>query len=339
MKRTVPHQNLIKPIKPFRTYEEQIDNLINRKGIIINDVPKAIADLESISYYALIDGYKDLFYNPDTRTYLTGTTFEDIRNLYDFDASLRDLIFSYSRIVEQSIRSLVSYHFANMNGANQSAYLAPANYYPVKSSRADVSKLIKILDYEANVNPQHPYIVYQRRTYNNVPLWVLVNTLTFGQISRMYSLLSPEIKTKVSRHFISVSERDLIQFLRVLTNFRNVCAHNERLFSYQDRYDIPNTALHMKLEIPMNGHQYIYGKKDLFAVIISFRYLLRWTMGKGIPLFCADHAGTATDTVNTSAAVTTAVTTTQPLTRKPSSCRRHKDFIRIHHPIRSLIYE
>ena len=228
MKRTVPHQNLIKPIKPFRTYEEQIDNLINRKGLIINDVPKAIADLESISYYALIDGYKDLFYNPDTRTYLTGTTFEDIRNLYDFDASLRDLIFSYSRIVEQSIRSLVSYHFANINGANQSA---PANYYPVKSSRADVSKLIKILDYEANVNPQHPYIVYQRRTYNNVPLWVLVNTLTFGQISRMYSLLSPEIKTKVSRHFISVSERDLIQFLRVLTNFRNVCAHNTALLS------------------------------------------------------------------------------------------------------------
>ena len=264
----------IKPIKPFRTYEEQIDNLVNRKGLIINDVPKAIADLENISYYALIDGYKDLFYNSDTRTYLPGTTFDDIRNLYDFDTSLRDLIFSYSRIVEQSIRSLVSYHFTNVNGAMQIAYLDPVNYYPVKSSRADVPKLIKILDYEANVNPQHPYITYQRRTYNNVPLWVLVNTLTFGQISRMYSLLSPEIKTKVSRHFVSVSERDLILFLRVLTNFRNVCAHNERLFSYQDRYDIPDTVLHAKLGIPMNGHQYIYGKKDLFAVIISFRYLL-----------------------------------------------------------------
>ena len=193
MKKSPSHKKPIKPIKPFRTYKEQIDNLTNRKGLIINDVPKAIADLESISYYALIDGYKDLFYNPDTRTYLPGTTFEDIRNLYDFDASLRDLIFSYTRIVEQSIRSLVSYHFAYINGANQSAYLDPTNYYPVKSSRADVPKLIKILDYEANVNPQHPYIVYQRRTYNNVPLWVLVNTLTFGQISRMYSLISSDI--------------------------------------------------------------------------------------------------------------------------------------------------
>lgn len=272
--RRLSHPESITPIKPFRTYKEQIDNLVNRKGLIINDVPKAIDDLEKISYYALIDGYKDLFYNPDTRTYIPGTTFEDIRTLYDFDASLRDLIFSYSRVVEQSIRSLLSYHFTNLNGANQSAYLDPNNYHPVKKSRADVQKLIKILDYEANVNPQHPYIVYQRSTYDNVPLWVLVNTLTFGQISRMYSLLKPEIKTKVSRHFLSVSERDLILFLRVLTNFRNVCAHNERLFSYQDRYDIPDTILHSKLGIPLNGQQYIYGKKDLFSVIISFRYLL-----------------------------------------------------------------
>ena len=137
MKKSPSHRKPIKPIKPFRTYEEQIENLTNRKGLIINDIPKALADLEGISYYALIDGYKDLFYNPDTRTYLSGTTFEDIRNLYDFDASLRDLIFSYSRIVEQSIRSLVSYHFTNVNGVNQSAYLDPNNYKMVPIERTE----------------------------------------------------------------------------------------------------------------------------------------------------------------------------------------------------------
>jgi len=63
-------------------------------------------------------------------------------------------------------------------------------------------------------------------------------------------------------------------YLRLLTHFRNVCAHNERLFSYKDRYDIPDTVLHQKLGIPMRGQQYILGKKDLFSVVISFRYLL-----------------------------------------------------------------
>lgn len=28
------------------------------------------------------------------------------------------------------------------------------------------------------------------------------------------------------------------------------------------------------MHIPMNAEQYIYGKKDLFAVVIAFRYLL-----------------------------------------------------------------
>ena len=47
-----------------------------------------------------------------------------------------------------------------------------------------------------------------------------------------------------------------------------------RLFSYQVKNDIPDTVLHKKLGIPQNGTQYIYGKRDLFAVVISFRYLL-----------------------------------------------------------------
>lgn len=60
----------------------------------------------------------------------------------------------------------------------------------------------------------------------------------------------------------------------MLVLFRNVCAHNERLFSHKTYSEIPNTVLHKKLNISQNGTQYIMGKKDLFAVVIAFRYLL-----------------------------------------------------------------
>ena len=60
----------------------------------------------------------------------------------------------------------------------------------------------------------------------------------------------------------------------LLTLYRNVCAHNERLFSYRTYIDIPDTLLHKKLDIPKNGSKYIYGKNDLFSVVIAFRYLL-----------------------------------------------------------------
>lgn len=71
-----------------------------------------------------------------------------------------------------------------------------------------------------------------------------------------------------------MNRKQLEQYLSVLTKFRNVCAHGERLFSYQTRNDIPDTTLHKKLKLPMVGTQYCYGKRDLFAVVIALCYLL-----------------------------------------------------------------
>lgn len=62
--------------------------------------------------------------------------------------------------------------------------------------------------------------------------------------------------------------------MKVLTLFRNVCAHNERLYSYRTQIDFPDTKLHEKLGILKKGTQYVYGKRDLFGVVIAFRYLL-----------------------------------------------------------------
>ena len=72
----------------------------------------------------------------------------------------------------------------------------------------------------------------------------------------------------------TVNQKQLEQYLSVMTKFRNVCAHGERLYSYHTRNDIPDTVLHQKLEIPKSGTQYSMGKHDLFAMVIAFRYLL-----------------------------------------------------------------
>ena len=66
----------------------------------------------------------------------------------------------------------------------------------------------------------------------------------------------------------------MINYMKVLTLYRNVCAHSERLFSYRTAIDISDTVVHNKLNITRNGSQYSKGKKDLFSVVIIFRYLL-----------------------------------------------------------------
>lgn len=260
--------------KPFITYSDQLNILMHKKQLAISDPAYAEKKLRDIGYYSLIDGYKDIFYNPMSRTYEKGTNFTDIVALYEFDENLRSLVFKYICHIEQKIRSLISYSFCETFSENQSAYLNPANYNVSNKNRCDISKLISLLTYEADKNMEHSYVVYQRNTYGNVPLWVIMKTLTLGQTSKMYSFMLPGIKSKVSMNYENVSERELIQYLKVLTVFRNICAHNERLFSFETRFEIPDTMLHKKMNIPQKGTQYLFGKHDIFALLISFRYLL-----------------------------------------------------------------
>lgn len=135
--------------KPFITYFEQLNNLIQKKHLNISNLSYAKNKLLNIGYYSLIDGYKDIFYNPMTRTYEKGTNFTDIVALYDFDENLRSLVFKYICHIEQKIRSLISYSFCEVFSENQAAYLNSANYNISKTNRYHISKLISKLTYEA----------------------------------------------------------------------------------------------------------------------------------------------------------------------------------------------
>lgn len=160
--------------KPFLTYDEQIEKLINEKKLIINDSESAKEVLKNIGYFSLIGGYKIPFIDPMTRIYQNGASFNDILALYHFDLSLRELIFKYLCEIECRMRQLISYHFCSVHGEQQSEYLDPHNYNPSLKKKNDINRLINILDYQANKNQDHTYVVHQRKVYHNVPLWVLI---------------------------------------------------------------------------------------------------------------------------------------------------------------------
>ncbi len=260
--------------KPFLTFDAQISYLENDKNLVIQDHDYAKTMLKQIGYFSLIGGYKAPFKNPTTRKYRDGTRFEDIVALYYFDENLRELFLKYILKIERHIRALLSYHFSEKHGEQQCEYLNPANYALSGRNAGSINRLVSTLGNLANHNSDYPYINHQRQMYGNVPLWVLFNGVTFGSLSKFYSFTTQDIQTKVAKNFDKVNRKQLEQYLSVITKFRNVCAHGERLFSYQTRNDIPDTDLHVKLGISKNGTQYALGKRDLFAVVIAFRYLL-----------------------------------------------------------------
>lgn len=261
--------------KIFLTYDQQIDKLIKEKNLQIDDIAYAKEVLRQTSYYSLIGGYKDIFKNSTTKKYKDGTRFEDIVELYYYDEGLRQLFLKYLIKVENEIKSEVSYYFTEKNGDNQSAYLDIKNYnYVGKKNQRDINSLINILRSYVTKSTDYQYINHAQKKYGNVPLWVLTNALTFGNISKMYMLLSQDIQSRISKNYLGINESQMVSILTVLVKFRNVCAHGERLFTYKTVDSIPDLPIHKKLDITQKGKQYINGKNDLFAVVIALKYLL-----------------------------------------------------------------
>ena len=58
-----------------------------------------------------------------------------------------------------------------------------------------------------------------------------------GVASSLYGLLKQSDRQHISKYF-KISDKLLKQILKNLTSIRNICAHNERLFCFRDKYTI-----------------------------------------------------------------------------------------------------
>lgn len=169
---------------------------------------------------------------------------------------------------------MFSYHFCEKYGEQQAMYLDMNNYNHTKRNHHDLVRLTYSLQKAISLPSKYAYIEHSANTYYNVPLWVAINALTFGQISKMYQYATTDIRTKISKNFQNVSEKQLHQFINIVGKCRNVCAHGECLFSFRINETIPDTLLHQKLQITKGNNHYVYGKQDLSAVVIALRYLI-----------------------------------------------------------------
>ena len=260
--------------KAFFTYQQQLDKLEKEKGLAISDKAYAENKLKEISYYSLIGGYKKPFKHLPSGKYLKGVTFEEIVNLYYFDEEMRLLFLKYILHVERRIKSLLSYHFCEKYGDNQQQYLDVNNYNNNPRNANEISKLVQFLNKAISLPSDYPYIIHHANTYGNVPLWVAMNAITFGNVAKMYQYADSDIRSKVSQNYDKVSETQLHQFIRIIANCRNVCAHSERLYTCQSKYSGPDTVIHKKLSIAQKNRAYQKGKHDLFSVVIALRYLI-----------------------------------------------------------------
>lgn len=240
----------------------------------IPDKNHAIELLKRTSYYSLISGYKIPFKNKEQR-YKRNVSIDDVYALYLFDEELRALMLKYILIIENHTKSLISYAFCEKYGELQTAYLNVNNYDYCASKQDGINKLVNKLKGIIDNAKDYVYLNYQKKRYHNVPLWAIMKALTIGSTSKMYSFLFQSMKQTICKEFPEVVDTQLERMIDVLSRFRNVCAHNERLFDFTyKKHVIDDTDVHRKLKIRKKDGLYSRGKNDLFSVIIIFYYLL-----------------------------------------------------------------
>ena len=74
-----------------------------------------------------------------------------------------------------------------------------------------------------------------------LPMWVLINILTFGNVSTFYQVQKEEVQKEFSRRLelqtsnpiFKEDEINIGNIIHILGLFRNVCAHNERMYCIQ----------------------------------------------------------------------------------------------------------
>ena len=207
--------------KKFSSFSDQVSWISDEKGIKIKDREYAEEMLRQTGYFPLMGGYKHLFRISNTKKYKAGTSFEEIVSLYKFDAELRELFFKYLLQIERQMRSLMSYYFTEMYGAEQKQYLDANNYNNTKRNHATIVKLIATLK-RATTTTDYTYINYYCKTYGEIPLWVLANVLTFGNLSKMFRVFPQFLKSKQDLFAVVIAFRyllpgkDFLEFKRKL---------------------------------------------------------------------------------------------------------------------------
>lgn len=259
--------------KQFKTLDEQIKILQNR-GLVINDVDKAESLLLRENYF-FINGYRHIFMkNHKDSLFIKGTTFEELYAVFQFDRSFRNILFKNLLIVENNLKSIIAYKLSKKYGIKEKDYLKPSNFSQDIKKVRQVNDVLNKIKRQIKLNGrQHSATLHYLSNYGYVPLWILVKLLSFGMINELYSILKPDDKLSIAEYY-NLDVETLGVYIGLLSNYRNLCAHEDIVYDHRTQKVIPDTKYHMELDIPMTNDEYIYGKNDIFAVVIMLKYML-----------------------------------------------------------------
>lgn len=253
--------------KPPKNYDEQVSILIHH-GLQIDNNIEAKDFLSRVNYYRFT-GYLVPYREDKGHSTLDKSknpVFSNIVSEYEFDRELRNFLLNYLETIEINFRSLIAYEWSM--GMCKSPNHDQHYTYSLYSDCIEAQKILNSARSKSHESTELIVLNHQIEKHKGLHTWVIVELLSFSQLSKLYKALPDDIKNNIAKR-VGLEEQLVERRLHYLSVLRNRCAHAGRLFKTplllkHDDY-LTRSTLRNNPEL---------NQDELFAYIVSMTALL-----------------------------------------------------------------
>lgn len=241
--------------KQQKTYKEQL-KILKSRNIVISDDEKTIEIIKHCNYFRLT-AYSLLF-EKERHIYNKKVKFDDILFLYEFDRKLRLLLDEILEIIEISIKSILAYQLSHKYGAFAHIKAENFDFTEKLNHKSWLEHIKKETEKSKEIFLSHYKKKYSE--YPNLPIWMAVEVMSFGEIVRLVINLKKEDKVFLAKEFglyIESFDSCILSFNYI----RNLCAHFGRLI-------FKDLALRIKIPKKNKNEWNLYADKNKIGIIL-----------------------------------------------------------------------
>lgn len=245
-------------LQPPLTVREQVENL-KSLNLIIDDENYAISFLNDVSYFRFIKAYSPGL-KPKNGNYFDGITFEQLVELYLFNAKFRQQLFIQIEKIEINLRcrisNYISLKYGNL-GYKDSFNFANKNYH---------SQFLREIQSEIKRNRKVPSVKNFQNNYENgdIPFYALIEIFSFGALSKFFKNLKNNDKKEISSIY-GLNYTYFESWIESIAYVRNICAHYGRLY---------NVRLSKTPRLYQNDLELAVANTHIFSILCCMKHLL-----------------------------------------------------------------
>ena len=199
---------------------------LRSKGLIIRQPNVAAGKIEQIGYERLRIYFLSRRDRPN-KMFRPGTSYQDILQIYECDARLRNICFAAVGRFELAFRNRMSEALSARGGSHP--YQDVSLFKSVRDQAKAQKQLINVALTSRDNRAAHYYRTYKEPALP--PIWMIKEFLTFGSSAQYFEFLDSSVQQRIAASF-GVNHLPVFRsWVPCFVDLRNITAHHDRLFN------------------------------------------------------------------------------------------------------------